>query len=1181
MMRGRPGLRVAAVAAVFVFAGLLSSHAAWAQNAVITDLAGPSDLHEEAGAISLLVRSMVRPLGQSFVSRRELGLGLEALTGSAKREDLSVAPDQAFALLQKLQGDRLFHGAIAHKGRAIVMTGEVVGADGKSLGRFTTQAVPGDLSAVARPLARWLAPLLRANVADVAPTSLGKLRPFVSAASALAARDPKGAARALELASRDTGSRLNATKEIGQAVWQDLTITRELRMHAALMVGEPKVAAQLADEELRKDLASAVGHATKARALIAMNDLTGAEREVNAIDRAAIAGAAPVVAIARAELSVRRNEPLATRDQALAPVMNAPPAQVERVLGYVADTQPNTFGPAVEAASLAAAERVAGAEPGLASLIGVRAVAGDVEPARAVALVKPGDLRGEDIGLIVKKVDALAAAGNSAAADLSQDFKDRESTAREIRLGLVSDAGGAASPELVRALRTVLARFEVLGRGNFARVLVTPLAGGSQPLYSPFAVKPNAVRVGFGAALFGPPYNLTVASPPVGEAPLTEATLSEELLATRASAVGADLWLLFHARASLANVELAVILFDAAGKKAYRIDTSVQGENLGVLRPHTGLLLPLLLLLAGLMYGARRLLTGAVVVKLNMDPDGSDEMLSILISRSPEPPQIGNANHYREKLRRAGRRTGRLSATMAGRETKLTDIPPGTWYVHVHGVYSRNRELKIAHGRDFTRQVSVVRGKTVFVNLSLVPNEAEFHVTVADRGVPQVGARIFWDSEIDKAVTTNSEGRARIYVPKGGHVIYIEAGGMRIERPLEVASTRLQEMSINLEWERKIEDVSRALEQQGVAPEVMVTTARRAPSTPVVNTTQSFVEPPHDDGIYLNPRGETPPAPAAKVSATYQMSTPAASAPAAAPSGLGPLAGLQRYQRQEEIGRGALGVVYRGQDLLLDREVAIKIISPEIRDNTKVTARFFQEAKALAALNHPNIVTVFDQGQDAGEIYLVMELVDGGTLESLLQQHDGKVPLPQALDILDQLCAGIGYAHGKRIIHRDIKPANIFVTSSGVVKIGDFGLARVVREARIAKTAIQGTPLYMSPEQILGTDIDFRSDLYSIGCTIYELLTGRPPFTEGEVLYHHLHTAPPRLSDLIRDVPPEIDNLGLDCLAKTKEARIDSAERIRAVMQPLRARLGGGRGTLGHPQAGVVERMSGKRNVLR
>jgi serine/threonine protein kinase len=210
-----------------------------------------------------------------------------------------------------------------------------------------------------------------------------------------------------------------------------------------------------------------------------------------------------------------------------------------------------------------------------------------------------------------------------------------------------------------------------------------------------------------------------------------------------------------------------------------------------------------------------------------------------------------------------------------------------------------------------------------------------------------------------------------------------------------------------------------------------------------------------------------------------------------------------------------------------------------------------------------------------------MELVDGGTLESLLQQHDGKVPLPQALDILDQLCAGIGYAHSKRIIHRDIKPANIFVTSSGVVKIGDFGLARVVREARIAKTAIQGTPLYMSPEQILGTDIDFRSDLYAIGCTIYELLTGRPPFTEGEVLYHHLHTAPPRLSDLIRDVPPEIDNLGLDCLAKNKEARIDSAERIRAVMQPLRARLGGGRATLARPQAGVVERMSGKRIVSR
>jgi serine/threonine-protein kinase len=215
---------------------------------------------------------------------------------------------------------------------------------------------------------------------------------------------------------------------------------------------------------------------------------------------------------------------------------------------------------------------------------------------------------------------------------------------------------------------------------------------------------------------------------------------------------------------------------------------------------------------------------------------------------------------------------------------------------------------------------------------------------------------------------------------------------------------------------------------------------------------------------------------------------------------------------------------------------------------------FLQEAKAMAALNHPNLITVFDQGQDGDETFMVMELIEGRTLAQIVASG-GRLPVSRVLDIADQLCAGLAYAHGKRILHRDIKPANIFISDGGVVKIGDFGLARAVRQMAITNTKVCGTPLYMSPEQIRGTNLDFRSDLYSAGCTLYELLTGSPPFTVGEVMYHHMYTAPAAPSSLEPSIPAELDALILRCLEKEKEARVASAEDLRAWLKPLRARL--------------------------
>lgn len=259
---------------------------------------------------------------------------------------------------------------------------------------------------------------------------------------------------------------------------------------------------------------------------------------------------------------------------------------------------------------------------------------------------------------------------------------------------------------------------------------------------------------------------------------------------------------------------------------------------------------------------------------------------------------------------------------------------------------------------------------------------------------------------------------------------------------------------------------------------------------------------------------------------------------------------LGRYLIKAQLGAGAMGVVYRAWDENLERDVAIKVLSSELRSHPDALQFFVEEAKALAQLNHPNIVSVFDQSTYEGETYLIMEFVDGRTLDEILRER-GRLPLNAALALTEQLCAGLAYVHARRVIHRDIKPANIFISNDRVVKLGDFGLARVSRELTIRKTEIRGTPLYMAPEQIKGTNVSSKSDLYAVGCTLFELVTGRPPFIDGEVLVHHLMTPPPKPSEFEPSLPPSFDALMDEILQKEADQRIESATALRERLRQI------------------------------
>jgi len=262
-----------------------------------------------------------------------------------------------------------------------------------------------------------------------------------------------------------------------------------------------------------------------------------------------------------------------------------------------------------------------------------------------------------------------------------------------------------------------------------------------------------------------------------------------------------------------------------------------------------------------------------------------------------------------------------------------------------------------------------------------------------------------------------------------------------------------------------------------------------------------------------------------------------------------------RYQIVGELGRGGMGIVYKVQDTVLDRLVAFKVLPQALTENEQAISNFMREAQAAAKLNHPNIVTVYDTGEQAGRFYIAMEYVEGTTLKEILRRR-GAISPSGILHVLMQISEALAYAHEKKVVHRDIKPANAMWTRDKKAKLMDFGLAKVVEEARNHTTVVAGTPYYMSPEQTLGKNVDHRTDIYSLGVAVFEMATGTVPFKEGNIPYHHVHTAPPRMQDLRPDLPPALSTIVERCLEKDPGNRYQSAREILAEVRASLANVG-------------------------
>ncbi len=274
---------------------------------------------------------------------------------------------------------------------------------------------------------------------------------------------------------------------------------------------------------------------------------------------------------------------------------------------------------------------------------------------------------------------------------------------------------------------------------------------------------------------------------------------------------------------------------------------------------------------------------------------------------------------------------------------------------------------------------------------------------------------------------------------------------------------------------------------------------------------------------------------------------------------------VSRFTIIERLGAGAMGVVYRARDTLLKRDVALKLIRPELSEDPRSRSRFIRECQAAAAINHPGIATIYEAGEtDEGWLYLASELIEGETLKKRITT--GAIPADEVIDLGIQLAEALAAAHGAGAVHRDIKPGNVMVTPDGRIKVLDFGLARLSarvdteheNEETMTRTAVglvMGTPAYMSPEQAAGQEVDARTDVFATGCVLYEMLTGISPFKSGsvpETLRRVLVEDPPPLESTVDRLPAGLEMVLRKALAKEADDRYETCSQMAEELKALR-----------------------------
>ena len=803
----------AALLATLLLAALLPARPAAAQGAaILPDLNAPPELSEQAAAVSLLLRSYLKTGERHLVPRHELALAVEAFTGRTPRGTLTVSGDQAPRLAEQLGADRILVAQLQQSGKRLMATGLIYGPAGRRMGRISMGVAAGELADLAHQLAERLAPAIGATVMDGPAVGLADLRPFLAAQAALLMGDAAAAAHAVEVALPNTADRLPAALDVLRSLAEDPSLSAPTRVQARLLMGDWAAAVELADEGLAADPKNINLRAAKARAKAALRDFAAAEAEIGLLKGSR---QLPTVALAIAALAVERGDPVARRDEALSPLLGRPASEWRAVLPLLAACPAGTFGPQIEAAALAAAQKLAPQEPSLASAVAARALAGGAAASQAAPLIKVEELSTDQVKAVGTRLEKVGGSDPAAAA-LSQEIRSRQEESAQARAAAAVVQRPVGPPStLVRNLHSLLQDFDLLYEPTLTSVTIAPLPGSGQPWYWPYLVRSERLSGGLLEALMRPPWELHAARSQIRTEELPASRATEDALAVLARDMADQAVLMYRIRpAGLAPwVNVDLILFDVAKQKVHRASRALIGRSTGLVMVNPFIAaLCVLAILASAAWVTVISFRGAIVVRVQWDPDSKEEMFSILISHSNRTPTIENPTAYKKKLEWLGQRKRRFEAWHVERSTTFRGIPKGKYFVHLYGIYTRGRQILVLSEPFET--VEVVPRKSAFVVFNLEASEADFKITVVDDSGPVDGARVWLDKDRAKAVASSKEGMVTVKVPKGYHVINVIAKGIHVERPYHVIKAKIHEMTINLVWERRQEHASRALERQ-------------------------------------------------------------------------------------------------------------------------------------------------------------------------------------------------------------------------------------------------------------------------------------------------------------------------------------------------------------------------------
>ena len=490
---------------------------------------------------------------------------------------------------------------------------------------------------------------------------------------------------------------------------------------------------------------------------------------------------------------------------------------------------------------------------------------------------------------------------------------------------------------------------------------------------------------------------------------------------------------------------------------------------------------------------------------------------------------------------RSGRRAQRArrgERHLVARETRFDALAPGEYWIQIEGTLEDPSRESLLRQVSETQRVRVLRNQTLRAEFDLRP-----------RGCP-LQLRIRWDgSPVEQACAAAlgqpgslryaRQGVARLELPLGRHRVAVGSGDRVAELEVELSSHRTQSVEVELGGsgallfrgcppavspyvQGDLSGAARALEREGHAELARRLLDRWQESRGLTPSGDAAAKPDGDAGD------------AARIELADS--------------------GQSRYDILEQIGRGGMGVVFKARDRRLGRLVALKQLPENLREHPTAIQLFLREARSAAALNHPNIVTLYDADEENGKFFLTMELLEGQPLNQILRREE-RLSAHRCCQLGVQIAAGLQYAHEKRIVHRDVKTANLFWTRDKLLKVMDFGLARMLEEVRKSTTVIGGTPYYVAPEQIEGSSVDQRADLYAFGITLFELLTGGVPFREGDVLFHHRNSPAPDPRERVASLPDALAELIGRLLEKDPARRPQSAAEVGARLGEIDAAL--------------------------